>query len=310
VTILVTGSAGFIGSHLIEKLYWGTEGTKTIGIDDFSLGKNKPRCNKMIKGRVQTIDPEEIKNADCIFNLAVSPLPQSLIEPKENWDNNVEILMAILEGMRKYNDKAKLVHISSSEALGTLDSHSKDAQTETFLLQPRTVYASSKAACDHLALSYEKTYGMDIKIARPFNAYGPGQNDGSYAALVPLTIKKILAKKLPIVTGDGQQTRDFSYVDDTVNGILAVAKHGYRGEIYHICSGKEVSVLTIVEIIARIMGWDKGFNLRTNRSADVLRHKGSYAKLNKLCGWEPKVTLEDGLRKTIDWYTKQSQAKH
>ena len=316
-TILVTGAAGFIGSHLVEQLDQLGE-AELVLMDDLSLGKIEnleeiiaKTSNTVhakfgpIKGNCSLMSVmrevfEEFEPA-IIYNLAVHPLPESLIDPMRVVDQNIAITLNIMECMRHAKTSVRLVHVSSSEVYGSMEEGDEIIE-ETHKLNPTTPYAASKAACDMICKSYVETFGLDVVIARPFNAFGPRQNDKSYAGLVPTTIKRIMEGKPPIITGTGNQTRDFTFVDDTVRGIIQVGKKGEKGEIYNICTGEEKSVLEIVSKIARMMGWDGGYEWHPDRSADVERHCGSFYKLAKLAGWHQTISLEEGLAKTIDWY--------
>jgi len=312
--IVVTGGAGFLGSHLCDKLM-GYGLKKLIIVDDFSIGKerNIKNLRKMENVSVQKLDASNYKlmsklyekeTVDVTFNLAVIPLPFSLIKPKETIDTNVLITSTLCELLRSRKYET-LVHISSSEAYGTAVYEHKpmDENHPTF---PTTPYAASKLACDHIALSYHKIFGLDMVIVRPFNMYGPRQNEKSYAAVIPITISRILSGKPPIIHGDGLQTRDYTYVEDVAETIPRFYEvSSTRGRVINIASGKEISIKELIYLIMDLMDYSVNVIYTDPRPGDVRRHLGDISLARKLIGYSPKTNYETGLRKTIDWYEKQ-----
>jgi len=279
--ILVTGGAGFIGSHLCDRVMRDNP-SKLVILDDFSLGRMRNlralkdlsvtriyrRDASNYKGLEKILQEEKI---DLVFNLAVIPLPMSLRRPMETVMTNVAVATNLCELLRKGRYRS-LIHCSSSEAYGSALYVPMDEEHPE---KPLTPYAASKIACDQVAVSYFKTFGLDIAIARPFNSYGPRQNERSYAGVIPLTIKRILLGREPILYGDGKQTRDYTYVADTVEGILGVAKcRAARGRIVNIASGREITIIALVEKIAEIIGYDGQLVRKPARPGDVRRHKG------------------------------------
>jgi len=312
--IVVTGGAGFLGSHLCDKLMgYGLE--KLIIVDDFSIGKerNIENLRKMENVSVQKLDASNYKlmsklyekeNVDVTFNLAVIPLPFSLIKPKETIDTNVLITSTLCELLRSRKYET-LIHISSSEAYGTAVYKHKpmDENHPTF---PTTPYAASKLACDHIVLSYHKIFGLDMAIVRPFNMYGPRQNEKSYAAVIPITISRILSGKPPIIHGDGLQTRDYTYVEDVAEIIPRFYEvSSTRGRVINIAGGKEISIKELIYLIMDLMDYSENVIYTDPRPGDVRRHLGDISLARKLIGYSPKTDYETGLRKTIDWYKKQ-----
>lgn len=309
-SVLVTGGAGFIGSHLVDRII-KEEPEKIVIIDNFFLGKHRNIENAMknfdrLKLYYQDashyekmVNIFEIENVEVVFNLAVIPLLASHELPKITCEDNINITLTLLELLRKDYYKT-LIHCSSSEAYGTA---AKIPMDENHPLNPTTPYGASKAASDLLVKSYESTFSIDTSIIRPFNNYGPRQNDGSYAGVIPITIKRILSNKPPIIYGDGLQTRDYIYVEDTVEGFIKIYNNkNTRGKVVNIASGEEVSILKVVEIIAKEIGYKGKIKFEKPRKADVRRHRGNISLAKKLIGFEPKTSIEEGLRKTIEWY--------
>jgi UDP-glucose 4-epimerase len=314
-TIVVTGGAGFIGSHLCDKLmeYFPE---KLIVVDNFSLGKerNIEDLRKMENVSIQKLDASryglmstlyEKENVDVTFNLAVVPLPTSLSKPKKTIDTNILITSTLCELLRRGKYET-LIHISSSEAYGTAIYAKPKPMDEKHPTFPITPYAASKLACDHIALSYQKTFGLDVAIVRPFNTYGPRQNEKSYAAVIPLTICRILSGEPPIIHGDGLQTRDYSYVEDVAEAILKFYDApSTRGRVVNIASGREISIKRLIHLIMKLMNYTGDVTHADPRPGDVRRHLGDISLARKLVGYSPKTDYETGLQKTIEWYKEQ-----
>lgn len=309
---LVTGGAGFIGSHLVDRII--QEDTEVVVVDNFFLGKDsnlRGAKDKFPSLRVLNADAGDLEvmknilqneNIDIVFDLATIPLPTSLEQPKLCWETNIRIVFTLCELIRDdlFNT---LVHFSSSEAYGSAQYIPMD---ENHPMRPTTPYAASKAAQDHLIFSYCKTFGIDATIVRPFNTYGPRQNEGTYAAVIPITIKRIFNRKKPIIHGDGMQTRDYSYVSDVVDATVCLSNcKASRGRVVNVASGTEIAIKKYIEKISEIMGWKEGFEYFPPRPGDVRRHKGNANLLKKLTGFQPKVNLDEGIRKTVKWYEKQ-----
>lgn len=310
--VLVTGGAGFIGSHLCDGLL-ERGAAKVVCLDNFFLGKEEniqeaQKHNNFILyrddarnfGVVQAILEKE--KIDIVFNLATIALNYSFFNPFDAYMVNVEIANTLLE-LLKIGAYKTLIHTSSSEAYGTAQYSPMD---EKHPMNPTTPYAAGKAAADLMIHSFSKIMDMDISIIRPFNNYGPRQNaEGSLAAIIPKTAKVIKDCGKPIVEGDGEQTRDFIYVGDTVRGlILAYEKEESRGKIINLGSGKEISINHLLEQICKFMGYCGEYDRRPARISDVRNLCASSKKAKEILGFEPEVSFSSGLKKTLDWYTK------
>ncbi len=308
--ILVTGGAGFIGSNLVDALIEENP-KKLVVLDNLYLGKetnleqakNKFPNLKFIKDSAsdfslieKIIDQNKI---DVVFNLAVIPLPASLIHPKFCIDENINITTNLLELIRLKKFKT-LVHFSSSEVYGTLIEASLN---EEAALNPLTPYAASKAACDHLVKSYYDTFGIDMLIVRPFNNYGPRQNERNYAGVIPLTIQRIMAGQNPIIHGDGLQTRDFIHVRDTARATIELYKNSRsRGKVINLGSGIEITIKEIMQHLVSIMNFDKDIQYQEGRVADVRRHKANISRARELINFEPQISIKCGLEETVRYY--------
>lgn len=308
-SILVTGGAGFIGSHLVDELI--SKGPENIVVVASSVEKSGNLANAKNKFRKLKIINEDASNYnamekiaqnnnfDFVFNLAVIPLPVSLIEPRQAFQKNVGIAMCICELAR--NGKiGKIIHFSSAETLGTAKRLPMD---ENHAAYPETPYAASKAACDNLVYSYHRTFGIKASIPRLFNVYGPRQNIGKYAALIPMAIRKALDNETVVIQGDGRQTRDYIYVADAVKGVIAIAEsENTNGEIINIASGKEISVNKAVREIMNCLGKRAKITYTSERPGDVRRQVADISKAKKLLKFKPIVSFSEGIKATVEWY--------
>jgi UDP-glucose 4-epimerase len=216
------------------------------------------------------------------------------------FEENVNTVLTLCELARQGYFKT-LIHCSTSETYGTAQYVPMD---EKHPYIPSTPYAASKVAADQLCLSYAKTYGIDLSILRPFNNYGPRQNEGLYAGIIPLVVKKVLKGDTIEIYGDGKQTRDYIFVKDTVKAFIRIYKSkSCRNRIINIASGSEITINKLVKLILNIMD-AKGVKVRhvAPRPADVRRHCASVKLAKELIGFKPNVNFESGLRMTIQWY--------
>lgn len=311
--VLVTGGAGFIGSHLCDGLL-AAGAAKVVCVDNFFLGKME-NIEEALKderfvlyrddarnfGVMQAvIEKEEI---EVVFNMATIALNYSFFNPFDAYMVNVEIANTLLE-LLKMKAYKTLIHTSSSEAYGTAQYSPMDENHPT---NPTTPYAAGKAAADLMVHSFYKVLGLDISIVRPFNNYGPRQNaEGALAAIIPVTAKRIKDGGMPMVEGDGEQTRDFIYVEDTVRGLIAAYENEKsRGKIINLGSGKDISINRLLQGICDYMGYTGEWEHRPARTSDV-RNLCACSKLAKeLLDFEPQVSFEEGIVKTLDWYKER-----
>ena len=310
-SVLVTGGAGFIGSHLVDRLI-KEEPEDLVVVDNFFLGKES-NLHEAKKYNLKIYNQDasdynamnkiiEENGIEVVFNLAIIPLPTSLIKPEWTFIENINITLVLCELARKdFFDT--LIHCSSSEAYGTALSTPMDEEHKLGAITP---YAASKAATDLLVLSYYKVFGIDTSIIRPFNNYGPRQNEKSYAGVIPITIKRILAGESPIIYGDGEQTRDYIYVTETADASIQIYNQkNTRGKLVNIGSGKETSINTLVKTIMMLFGCDKPIIYENPRPGDVRRHIADISLAKKLINFKQKIDLEEGMKWTLDWYKEK-----
>ncbi len=309
-SVLVTGGAGFIGSHLVDRLIQ-EKPSNLVMVDNFFLGKesNLKEANRNYPGlKVYNLDASdygtmkgivEQEDIQVVFNLAVVPLPVSLNKPRWTYEQNNNITLCWCELAREgYYDT--LIHFSSSEAYGNCQYAPMD---ESHPLRPTTSYGASKAATDLLVLSYISTFGIDASIIRPFNNYGPRQNEGNYAGVIPLTIERILSGGAPVIYGDGEQTRDYIYVTETAGAAVEIYNHeNTRGKVINIATGSEISINKLVRLVADYMDCKKVIVYERERPGDVRRFIASVALARDLIKFKPGTNLEEGIKLTIDWY--------
>ncbi|NOX63543.1 MAG: NAD-dependent epimerase/dehydratase family protein [Chloroflexi bacterium] len=311
--LLVTGGAGFIGSHLVDRLIL-EEPAALVVVDNLWLGRlsNLESARAAYPAlkfyRVDVAKARAMKNIlekehiDVVFDLATIPLPASLTRPKWSARQIYEMALDICElGRLGYYDR--LIHCSSSEVYGSAAYVPMD---EEHPLLARTPYAAAKAAADLLVRSYQDTFGLKAMIVRPFNNYGPRQNDKNYAGVIPIVIRRILAGKAPIIYGDGEQTRDYSFVTDVADGIARLAQtDAALGQVVNIASGQEISVNRLVRGIAAAMNYDGPIEYAAERPGDVRRHLAAIDRARALIDYKPLTPLEIGLKRTVEWYLGQ-----
>ena len=309
-SVLVTGGAGFIGSHLCDALLEKGAG-KVVCVDNFFLGKMENLADALRSdnfrlyrddarnfGVMQAVIEKE--GVEVVFNLATIALNYSFFNPLDAYMVNVSLANTLMELMRVRAFKT-LIHVSSSEAYGTAQYSPMD---ENHPIDPTTPYAAGKAAADLMIQSFMKVSEIDAAIVRPFNNYGPRQNaEGPLAGIIPATAKRIKSGGKPIVNGDGEQTRDFLYVKDTVRGLLmAYEQEASRGQVINLGYGKDMSMNALLKEICHHMGYAGEWEHKEERTSDVKKLCADIKKAREILGFEPQMAFEDGIRETIEWY--------
>lgn len=309
--ILVTGGAGFIGSYVVEGLL--RRNNHVIVFDNFRSGslenlQDAKNCKKgkleIIEGDIRSIPALEraCKGVDVVYHLAVEPLTLGLEDPlvvdQVNSTGTLNTLyVAHRSGVQRFN------YISSSEVYGTAQ---KVPMAEDHPLIPRTVYASSKLAGEAYLIGYHNNYGLNYSIIRPFNSYGPRHRDDGYCAVLFRFFQRITKGQPLLVHGDGNQTRDMSYVEDTARGIVLAgeSKKLLNNEV-NIGTGREISINEIANKVLRVLKSNLKVEHTSPRPGDVRRHLANVRKAKKILGFTPLYSFEEGLKKTWDWYSKK-----
>ena len=309
--VLVTGADGFIGSHLVELLLSKGCAVRALAqynsfnnwgwLEDVDASKNL----EIISGDIR--DPfycEEItKDVDTVFHLAaLIGIPYSYLSPDSYVDTNIRGTLNICQSALK-NKVSRLIHTSTSEVYGSAKYVPID---EDHPLQPQSPYSASKIGADAMAMSFFNSFDLPLTIARPFNTYGPRQ---SARAVIPTIITQIASGIKEIKLGDITPTRDFNYVEDTCRGFISLAKCPESlGETVNIGSNLEISIAETLELIKELMNSDVNFISDQQRvrpdSSEVNRLWCDNSKIKLLTGFEPKISLKEGLKKTIDWVSK------
>lgn len=303
---LVTGGAGFIGSQLCKTLVENRYDVTVL--DDLSNGsglKNLPKNVKFIKGDI--LDKRKIKllcnKMDVVFHLAVKPLAMSFEKPEEVV--RVNDFGTYLVTKSCVESKTKMIHVSSSEVYGTA---MKIPMKENHALFPSTIYASSKVASEVYVRAFEKSEGLKMVIVRPFNSYGPFMRDDIYAAVFPKVLERLYQNKPPIIYWDGKQTRDFTFVSDTANGImLADIEPKAIGGTFNIGQGKETTIKKLSTIMIEKYEditnkkINHKFQFRKKRKGDVRRHLSDISHAKKILGYKPSIKLDEGILEYLKW---------
>lgn len=311
--ILVTGGAGFIGSHLVDRLIQENPGALVV-VDNFFLGREENLAAARAAYpdlKVLRLDASDLaamyevvrnERIEVVFDLAVIPLPTSLRYPVWTVQTNVGIATTFCE-LARLGAIDTLIHCSSSEAYGTAQYVPMDEAHPQAAITP---YAASKAAADQVVLSYWRTFGIDATVPRPFNNFGPRQNPGTYAGIIPIVIQRV-RQGLPIeIHGTGEQTRDFIFVRDTAEALVRVAQEeSTRGRVINIATGHETSINALVALLLDVLeSPDHPIVFTAPRPGDVLRHCGDIRLLRELCGFEPAVLAKEALQETVEWYLR------
>jgi UDP-glucose 4-epimerase len=305
VRALVTGGAGFIGSHLANALVEQDWHVRVL--DNFFTGRRDTVLSDadVIEGDVADIDvvARAVDGVDVIFHQAAHrAVPRSIETPLATNRANTHGTLCVLSAAQHAGVR-RVVCASSSSIYGPTDTF---PTPESEPLRPMSPYAVSKLAGEHYCRVFADLYGMQTVSLRYFNVYGPRQPpDVPYAQVVPLFIGSMAAGEPATVHGDGEQRRDFTYIDDVVAANIAAARadgDAVAGRSYNIGGGFDLSVVELLKLIAQLLGAEPRAEHVAGRAGDVRRTWSDVSAAARDLGWRPRVDLEEGLRRTIEWY--------
>ncbi|MBA7529677.1 UDP-N-acetylglucosamine 4-epimerase [subsurface metagenome] len=301
---VITGGAGFIGSNLAEELSKETD-TEIIIVDDLSTGRieNLRKFNqniKFVRGSITDLDLLKMifEDVDYVFHQAAIPsVPRSIKDPIASNNANINGTLKVLVAAKDSSVK-KVICASSSSVYGDTPELPK---REDMRANPKSPYAVTKLMGEYYCDVFNEVYGLKTISLRYFNVYGPRQDPYSdYAAVIPRFINMVSENKPPVIYGDGEQTRDFTFVKDVVRANVLAAKSDAKG-IYNIANGNRISINELAEMIMKLMGKNLKPVHDAPREGDVKHSLGDISRAKKGLGYEPRYSLEEGLRGTIEW---------
>lgn len=309
--VLVTGGAGFIGSHLCEALV--QLGAEVVAIDDLS-GGDWANLDGFGDGVTQItasiLDSEALAEATagCAFVLhqaALGSVPRSVREPDLYYDVNVTGTLKVMQAARDAG-VTRVVFAGSSSAYGDPPGDADTAKVETMPALPRSPYAATKLTGEHTLRAWSHSYGIDSAVLRYFNIFGPRQNANSaYAAVIAAFAKALHDGEPAVIYGDGEQSRDFTYVANAVHANLLAARAAgpLLGEAFNVACGHRVSVNQLHEEMAKLWGGEAiAPTLEPGRAGDVKHSLADITKGERVLGYSPQMSFEEGLALTVDWY--------
>ncbi len=308
-TYLVTGGAGFIGSHIVERLV--REGHQVRVLDNLSSGHEANlgafrNGVELIRGDIRDAQlvNAATKGVEVVFHeAALGSVPRSVAEPVTTHEVNITGTLNVLLAARDAGAR-RVVYASSSSVYGETPVLPKHEEMSP---QPLSPYALSKLAGEHYASVFKHVYGFEVVSLRYFNIFGPRQDpESQYAAVIPRFITALLSGQSPVVYGDGHQSRDFTFVDNVVNAnLLAAEAEGVAGRVFNVACGGRYTLLDLLARIKGILGSKIEPVHEAGRAGDVRDSQASIEAAQQALGYRVSVGFEEGLRKTVEWYRKQ-----
>jgi UDP-glucose 4-epimerase len=305
---LVTGGAGFLGSHLVGRLI--ADGATVTVFDDFSTGRREnltaiaasPRL-RIVEGSIldRSAVALAMRGCDRVFHLAVQCVRRSLGRPIENHEVNATGTLVVLDEARREGVK-RFLYCSSSEVYGNCGG---ERLTETAPCAPTTVYGVAKLAGEYYTQAYQRTYGLPVTIVRPFNSYGPRAYDqGDLAEVIPRFVVRALNGESPVIFGNADNGRDFTYVTETVHGIaLAMDNDAAFGGIINIAAGSMVTIESIAKMVCVLCGAPELEPVYSDpRPGDIHRLQADTRLARELLGFSAQIDIETGLKHYIEWF--------
>jgi UDP-glucose 4-epimerase len=308
--IVVTGAAGFIGSNLTDKLL--ELGADVIGLDNLFNGRlvnledaMKYRNFEFHKGDVRDLNflLDLFKEVDIVYHeAAFTSVPQSVKMPDNCNDVNVNGMINVLNAARRM-DVNKVIFASSSAVYGDSPTLPKHEEMGRWPISP---YGVAKLACEQYAKVWHHVYGLNTTSIRYFNVYGPRQRDSPYSGVIAIWLGRIIRNEDLIIYGDGEQSRDFTYVEDVIQGNLLIAEHDIPGEIINIACGNPIKLTDLAKLMLKLTGKENlGIKYTDSRPGDIKHSFGDISKAKKLLGFNALYTQEEGLRDYLKWYVNK-----
>jgi len=310
---LVTGGAGFIGSNIVERLV--NEGYEVRVLDNFSTGRRENIVHlldkiELIEGDI--VDLETCKRAvqgvDFVLHQAALPsVQQSIEDPLSTFQVNAQGTLNLLWASKEAGVK-RFVYASSSAVYGD---DPNIPNKEDILTVPNCPYGTSKLIGENLCRTFNKAYGLPTVSLRYFNVYGPRQAlEGEYSAVIPAFITSLLQGGRPNIYGDGEQTRDFVFVEDVVKAnLLACFKKGIEGEVFNVACGEATSVNELLRILKELVGTDVEPIYAPPRPGEVRHSLADISKAKKMLGYQPRIDLREGLRRTLEHFYREMRGR-
>ena len=313
-TLMITGGCGFIGSGFLHMLARDAYKGQVVNMDMLTYAGNLKNIESIvgpldlvdlggdIADELDVEDAFQIYKPDYVVNFAAEThVDRSIVSAAPFVRSNVVGVQMLLDASMKYGVK-RFCQISTDEVYGDLNPNDTPSK-ETDHLKPSSPYSATKAAADLLVLAYHRTHKMDVVITRCSNNFGPRQYPEK---LIPLAIRKLMnGEKIPVY-GNGENVRDWIYVDDHCRGIWNVLQNGKSGEIYNFGGGNQVRNIDLVKMLVKLMGKDESsIEFVTDRPGHDFRYDMDFSKATKELGWRPEKTFEEGLRETVAWYLQE-----
>lgn len=308
-TYIVTGGAGFIGSHIADRLL--REGHRVRIIDNFSTGKRENLA--VLTGDLEVHEvsitdrealPSIFEGVDYVFHQAALPsVPRSIDDPLTSNEYNVTGTLNVLIAARDAGVR-RVIYAASSAAYGDIEG---DYKVEAMPPRPMSPYGVSKLAGEYYCQAFTEVYGLETVALRYFNVFGPRQDETShYAAVIPKFIAAMTRGSAPTIYGDGSQSRDFTYIDNVVHGnLLATKAPDAAGQMMNLATGGKVTLLELVDKLNRQLGTQLDPILEAPRPGDILHSRAGIDKARDLLDFAPVVDFDTGLARTIEWYVNR-----